>query len=82
MAECIRTKACIFFTDEVGYSPQLWEEMKAAYCLVGNADCARFRLLPYMRPEEIPHDLIPSDSERADEMIAEFTAGSGSEHTR
>jgi hypothetical protein len=70
MAECIRTNTCIFFTDEVGYSPELWNDMRAAYCLVGDESCARFRLLAYMTAEEIPRDLIPTDTDRADALIA------------
>lgn len=77
MAECIRTETCIFFTDEVGYSPELWDEMRAAFCLVGDKSCARFRLLAYMTAEEVPRDLIPTDAERADALIAECEAGGG-----
>ncbi|NTU70694.1 MAG: hypothetical protein HGB10_02575 [Coriobacteriia bacterium] len=75
MAECERTSACIFFTDEAGYSPELWAKMRDAYCFTGDPSCARFRLLPYFAAEDIPHDLIPSDSERADTIIAEVTGG-------
>jgi len=70
MTQCIRTDTCVFFTDEVGYSPELWGEMRAAYCLVGDPTCARFRLLAYMAADEIPSDLIPTDTQRADELIA------------
>ncbi len=74
MSECIRTGTCVFFTDEVGYSPELWGEMRSAYCLVGDPTCARFRLLAYMTAEEMPRDLIPTDSQRADDLIAESKA--------
>ena len=70
MATCKYTSACVFFTDEVGYSPELWDEMRAAYCLVGNEACARLRVLACVAPVDIPDDLIPTDTERADAIIA------------
>ena len=48
--------------------------MRSAFCLVGDPSCARFRLLAYMTAEEIPRDLIPTDAQRADDLIAESKA--------
>lgn len=70
MAECMWTSACIFFTDEVGYSPELWGGMKHTYCLGDSAGCARLRLMDFVPAEEVPDDLIPTDSERVDEIVA------------
>jgi hypothetical protein len=77
MAKCEYTTECVFFTDEVGYSPELWDEMRAAYCLVGDRTCALLRVLACMVREDIPDDLIPTDAARADELIAACKAASG-----
>lgn len=69
MARCIWTDGCVFFTDEVGYSPELWGEMKAAFCLSDNSGCARLRLMDHVPADQIPDDLIPTDNERADQII-------------
>jgi hypothetical protein len=69
MPRCQYTDICIFFTDEIGYSIDLQAAMRIEYCMGDFESCARFQAMPYLQPEEIPDDLIPTDHARVAELI-------------
>ncbi len=68
MSTCKYTGICAFFTDAVGYSPDLWEEMKAIYCHGDWKTCARLEAAGFLALEDIPDELLPSDFGRVKEL--------------
>lgn len=76
MSRCQWTEVCVFFTDDVGYSPEMQEQMREVYCLGDSSDCARLAAIADLPLEEIPDDLIPTDHERLAVLVEEFQAQS------
>lgn len=74
MAVCEYTEGCIFFVEEVGFSPELNRSMRERYCLGDNSECARLRAMEFLALDLIPDDLLPSDLERLERLIAESRA--------
>ncbi len=72
MTRCQRTDGCPFFTDEVGYSTELQEEMRRTYCMGDNSGCARLHALDILPLTSIPDDLIPTEHDRLAELAAAF----------
>lgn len=72
MARCEWAERCPFFNDEVGYSIELQEGMRARYCLGDNSDCARLHSLGLLPLTRVPDDLIPTDHERLAELVRAF----------
>lgn len=75
MSLCELTETCVFFNDDVGYSPELQEQMRTTYCRGDNSDCARLRALDDMPRSAVPDDLIPTDHERLAELVERYLSG-------
>lgn len=71
MAECEYRAECHFFVQEVGYSPEMQHTMRERYCMTDNSECARLAAMEYLELDEIPDDLIPTDFERLEQLVAE-----------
>jgi len=67
--ECAYTSICDFFVSEVGYSPELNHNMKQHFCLEDNTHCARLLAMDIVG-ENIPVDMLPTDTERLTELDA------------
>lgn len=75
MAACEWLELCPFFTERSGYSPELQDEMKRDYCLGDNTRCARLWSFRYLKAEQIPDDLMPTETDRASELVRELAPG-------
>jgi hypothetical protein len=64
MAICEFMDECSFFSEEVGYSPELWEEMKLVYCHGNWSSCARLEAAALLPVGTVPKDLMPSEHDR------------------
>ena len=70
MAKCELTEGCPFFNSWVSQNmPSVVEGMKERYCLGDNRQCARFRVFKARGREQVPQDLTPADTKRADQII-------------
>lgn len=77
MAECEYRVECHFFIQEVGYSPEMQRMMREKYCLTDNTECARLAAMDHLDLDEIPDDLIPTDFEQLEQLIAEKASREG-----
>lgn len=68
MAKCERLKKCPFFTDQISSMPSVAELMKSNYCFGDKTLCARYQLAS--AGITVPPDLIPNDTQRAREILA------------
>ena len=75
MATCRYTEECSFFTDEVGYSPELWHEMKSIYCYGDWSLCARLEAAALLPEGTVPQDLMPSEHDRVKDLVREAEEG-------
>ncbi len=75
MSRCHLAEDCVFFNVEVGYSPELQTAMRKEYCLGRFEDCARLLALEFMRREELPADMIPTDHEQLERLSRSRTGG-------
>lgn len=75
MATCVWTEECVFFSEEVGFSPDLNAAMRQRFCLGDNTGCARLEALAVLPLDEIPDDLLPTDNERLQRLVEERTGG-------
>lgn len=67
---CIYRESCPFFTSQTGYSPALNHAMKERFCLDDSTNCARFIALNAIGRENVPADLLPSDTDRLDDLTS------------
>lgn len=68
MGQCHLTETCVFFTREIGYSPELQAAMRREYCLGDWSRCARLLALDFMPREELPADMIPTDLDQLEQL--------------
>jgi len=61
---CVYHESCPFFASVTGYSPELNHMMKHRFCLEDSTGCARFIALNAIGRENVPLDLLPSDTDR------------------
>jgi hypothetical protein len=66
--KCTYIEACPFFAEEIGYSLQLNETMRARYCLGDSEACARYQAIALVGREAVPADLLPTEHERLAEL--------------
>jgi hypothetical protein len=71
MAKCEFMDECSFFTHEVGYSPELMEEMKERFCYGDWASCVPLEAGATLPVGTVPRDLLPTDHERL-RKLSEF----------
>ncbi len=68
--ECAKLKTCIFFNDQMDAMPAVSAVLKKQFCEGTFADCARFRVATALGATGVPTDLFPTDSDRADRLLA------------
>jgi len=68
MSECERLTKCPFFTGQMSTMPKVAELMKSNYCLGDKTLCARYQLAS--AGKTVPLDLLPNDTERVREILA------------
>ena len=71
MEPCSLTEGCIFFNDKMANMPSMADMYKKRYCKGDFAQCARFRVFSVQGRENVPVDLYPNDSDRADNILSE-----------
>lgn len=81
MAKCEFLEECSFFSHEVGYSPTLYEEMKARFCFADWQSCARLEAAEKLPPGTVPKDLIPTDHARVQRLVELVAAGQYPDHS-
>ena len=70
MNQCECLEKCPFFNDKMKESPALSQIYKKRFCLEGDKNnCARYRVRQALGPENVPGDLYPNQTERADKII-------------
>jgi hypothetical protein len=70
MSECVCMSGCPFFNDRMGGLPATASLYKKTYCLGGEFDkCARYMVFKELGKSSVPADLIPTQVERAKELI-------------
>jgi len=70
MADCECLPTCIFFNDQMAEMPAMAEIIKKRYCRGSNIHCARHMVFRTLGKDAVPVDLYPSQTERAEEIIA------------
>ncbi len=70
MADCECLSACPFFNDQMAEMPSMSNIIKQRYCRGSNTQCARHMVFRTLGRERIPVDLYPSQTERAEELVA------------
>jgi len=73
MADCECLPKCPFFHDQMSNMPSTAELVKKQYCSGPNADnmkCARHMVFVVLGRDGVPSDLYPSETGRADKIVA------------
>jgi hypothetical protein len=70
MSGCELLTSCIFFNDKIKNMPKVAETMKRLYCLWNYKQCARYRVASTLSKKEVPEDLFPGDTIKANIIIA------------
>ena len=69
MSDCELLKLCPFFNDKLKNMPTASDSMKKIYCRWNHAKCARFKVAVVLGRENVPPDLFPGDTRRAEEIL-------------
>ena len=70
MANCKFLEGCPFFNDMLGTMPDMAEKLKDSYCKDSqHSDCARYMVLTRLGRENVPNDLFPHETIRAEEIL-------------
>jgi hypothetical protein len=67
---CEKLPTCIFFNDQMEKMPGVAELLKTQYCRDAFEKCARFRVAAKFGAANVPLDLYPNHTARADEILA------------
>ncbi len=70
MDGCPLLDGCIFFNDKMANMPATTEIIKKRYCKKDYERCYRFKVAENLGRENVPDDLYPNESGRAEEIIA------------
>lgn len=70
MAECKNLEGCPFFNDKLAEKPALASIMKKKYCLEDSTSCARYIVCEALGKENVPGNLFPNMTIRAEELIS------------
>ena len=70
MPVCESFDKCTFFNDQMGDLPSTAAMTQSNYCKNNYTACARYRIFHTLGEAAVPADLSPSESERADKIIA------------
>jgi hypothetical protein len=60
---------CPFFQGDVPEAPRISDYLISTYCLGDYSFCARHIALHEFGPEEVPHDLLPHETDRIKKMF-------------
>ncbi len=69
MKECKNLTGCPFFNDKMAEKPALASMMKKRYCLDDSTSCARYIVCEALGKENVPENLFPNMTARAEELI-------------
>ena len=69
MAHCELIEKCLFFSDKLKNMPSASETMKKLYCRWNYAKCARYKVAIVLGKENVPLDLFPGDTLRAEDIL-------------
>jgi hypothetical protein len=69
MRDCEYLNTCLFLKDTLEGMPACSDLYKRTYCKGGYQTCARFVVLQAIGRENVPGDLLPNDSARAQELV-------------
>jgi hypothetical protein len=70
MPDCEGFTKCTFFKEYMCNMPSTAALTQSNYCKNNYAACARYRVYAALGEPAVPSDLAPSESERADTIIA------------
>lgn len=70
MANCEGFDTCIYFKEFMGNMPSTAALTQSNYCKNNFTECARYRIWKALGDTAVPPDLSPSESEKADKIIA------------
>ena len=71
MADCELLEKCLFFHDKLKKMPIASDTMKKLYCRWNFAKCARYKVAIVLGRKNVPLDLFPGDSHRAEEILVQ-----------
>ena len=69
MAHWELIEKCLFFKDKLKNMPSASEMMKKLYCRWNYAKCARYKVALVLGKENVPLDLFPGDTLRAENIL-------------
>ena len=69
MAHCELLEKCPFFNDQLQNMPAASNIMKKLYCRWIFAKCARYKVAIVLGKKNVPSDLFPGDSRRAEDIL-------------
>ncbi|MFC1837351.1 hypothetical protein ACFLYW_01555 [Thermodesulfobacteriota bacterium] len=69
MADCELLEKCLFFNDKLKNMPEASDMMKKIYCRWNFAKCARYKVAITLGRKDVPLDLFPGDSRRAENIL-------------
>ena len=73
MSACRLLEKCIFFRDKMVDMPSTARSIKARYCWGdGNSTCARYLVSEKLGVDKVPQDLLPSQTDRMEEILDEI----------
>jgi hypothetical protein len=67
---CEKLPTCIFFNDQMERMPGVAVLLKTQYCRGVFDEGARFRVAARLGGAQVPRDLYPNDTARADRILA------------
>jgi hypothetical protein len=70
MSTCEYFAVCTFFAEHMSSMPSTAVLTQSNYCKNNYTACARYRVDKALGVSAVPSDLSPSESERADKIIA------------
>jgi hypothetical protein len=69
MADCELIEICPFFNDYLENMPAASDTMKKLYCRWHHSKCGRYKVAIVLGRKNVPLDLFPGDSRRAEEIL-------------
>ena len=69
MADCELLEICPFFSDQLKNMPAASDTMKKIHCRWNFVKCARYKVAIVLGKKNVPFDLFPGDSRRAEDIL-------------
>lgn len=73
MPRCTYSDDCAFFHTSIGFSSELYEQLRSRYCLGDEADCWRRKARIQLGAHRVPVDMMPTDLDIYMRAIAEHS---------